>query len=39
MGKTPKISGVLQGNCCETFHNLPQKTNMDKFNKKNSSTG
>ena len=29
---------VLQGNCCKTYHSIPQKTPMKKFAKKNSLT-
>ena len=32
----PKATGVLRGNCCETCRNIPQKTPMDEFTKKNS---
>ena len=34
MEKIPKMSGVLRGNCFETC-NIPQKTPMKKFTKKN----
>ena len=36
--KAPKMSGVLRGNYCETCRNIPQKTRMKKFTKKNSLT-
>ena len=26
------MSGVLRGNCCETYRNIPQKTFIKKFN-------
>ena len=32
--KVPKIKGVLRGNCCETFHNIPQKTPKKEFTRK-----
>ena len=32
------MSYVLQGNCCETGRNIPQKSPMDEFTKKNSLT-
>ena len=32
------MSGVLQGNCCETCLNIPQKAPMNGFTKKNSLT-
>ena len=38
MEKIPKISGALRSNCCETCRNIPQKTPMKKFSKKNSLT-
>ena len=38
MEKIPKMSGVLRGNCCETCRNIPQKTPMNGFTKKNSLT-
>ena len=38
MEKIPKMSGVLRGNCCETCRNIPQKTHMNGFIKKNSLT-
>ena len=35
MKKIPKIRSVLQGNCCETCRNIPQKTPMNgEFTKK-----
>ena len=30
------MSGALRGNCCETCCNIPQKTPMNGFTKKNS---
>ena len=36
MEKTPKWSGILRGNCCETYRNIPQKTSTNEFTKKNS---
>ena len=36
MEKTPKVSDVLRGNCCQTCRNIPQKTPMKKLTKKNS---
>ena len=38
MEKIPKMSVVLRGNCCETCRNIPQKTSMKKFTRKNSLT-
>ena len=38
MEKIPKTSGVLQSNCCEICHHIPQKIPMKKFTKKNSLT-
>ena len=38
MEKIPEMSGVLRGNCCEICHNIPQKTPMDEFTKKDSLT-
>ena len=38
MEKIPKMSGVLQGSCCETCRNIPHKTPMKEFTKKNSLT-
>ena len=38
MSKMPKLSCVLQGNCCETCRNIPKKTLMKEFTKKNSIT-
>ena len=32
------MSNVLRGNCRETGRNIPQKTPMDEFTKKNSLT-
>ena len=32
------MSGVLRGNCCETYRNIPQKTLMNGCTKKNSLT-
>ena len=32
------MSGILRGNCCETCRNIPQKTPMNGFTKKNSLT-
>ena len=29
------MSGILRGNCCETCHNIPQKTPVNGFTKKN----
>ena len=36
MEKTPKMSGVLRGNCCETCPNISQKTSIKEFTKKSS---
>ena len=33
MEKIPKMSGVLQGSCCETCGNILQKTPMKDFTK------
>ena len=38
MEKTPKISDVLQSTCYETCRNIPKKTPMERFTKKNSLT-
>ena len=38
MSEMPKLSCVLQGNCCETCRNIPKKTLMKEFTKKNSIT-
>ena len=38
MKKKPNMSGVLRGNFCETCRNVPQKTPMNRFTKKNSLT-
>ena len=35
MEKTPKMSGVLRRNCCETCRNFPQKKPTKKFTRKN----
>ena len=35
MKQIPKMSGFLRGNSCETCHNIPQKTPMNGFIKKN----
>ena len=32
------MSGVLRGNCCATYRNIPKKTLMNGFSKKNSLT-
>ena len=32
------MSGVLQGNCCQTCRKIPQKTHMNGCTKKNSLT-
>ena len=32
------MSGALRGNCCEPCRNIPQKTPMDEFTKRNSLT-
>ena len=34
--KIPKMSGALRDNICETCHNVPQKTLMNGFTRKNS---
>ena len=34
MKKITKMSGVLRGNYCETFRNIPQKAPMNGFTKK-----
>ena len=36
--RAPKIGAVLRGNCCETCLDIPQKTTMNGFTKKNSLT-
>ena len=38
MEKIPKMSGILRGNFCETCRNIPLKTPMKEFTKKNSLT-
>ena len=38
MEKILKMSGVLRSNCCETCRNIPQKTPVKEFIKKNSLT-
>ena len=38
MEKIPKMSRVLRGNGCETCRNIPDKTTMTEFTKKNSLT-
>ena len=38
MEKIPKIKGVLRSNCCKTCRDIPRKTPMTEFTKKNSLT-
>ena len=38
MKQTLKMSGILGGNYFETYRNIPQKTPMNGFAKKNSLT-